>query len=126
MKIIYFLFLLNGIGMAVIWTKDILANREIDLSNGFFSAREQHSANLFWPHWFAEYITAILLIFSAVLIFLKINLGTQLISFGAGALFYTSLNSLGWALSKKERSIYAVPMLFALLVCVVYFILLLQ
>ena len=126
MKIISVLFLLIGIGIIVIWTKDILTKPEIDLSKGFFSAREKNSGTLFWLHWVAEYLTAVFLIISVILIFLKVETGLKILPFGAGALFYSALNSLGWALSKKERLIYAVPMLFALLVCVVYFILLLQ
>ena len=126
LKIIYTLFLLNGFGIAIIWTKDIFLKPEINLSKGFFSAREKDSGSLFWPHWLAEYSTALLLILSTIFIFLNLEMGTRLMPFAAGALFYTSLNSLGWAFSKKERFTYAIPMLFALVVSTVYFILLLQ
>lgn len=123
-QVILILFIVTGIGMAAIWTKDIFTNTDIDLSKGFFNARDKNSGNLFWPHWLAEYFTAVLLIVAPVLIFLKMNLGTQLLPFAAGALFYTSLNSLGWAFARKERFGYAFPMLYALAVSGVYFLLL--
>lgn len=123
-QVILILFMVTGTGIAAIWTKDIFTNTDIDLSKGFFQAREKDSGNLFWPHWLAEYATALLLIAAPVLVFFGIKTGTQLLPFAAGALFYTSLNSLGWAFARKERFGYAFPMLFALAVSCVYFLLL--
>lgn len=123
-QVLLILFIITGIGIAVIRTKDIFTNTDIDLSTGFFNARDKDSGNLFWPHWLAEYLTAILLIVAPVLIFLKLDAGTKLLPFAAGALFYTSLNSLGWAFARKERFGYAFPMLFALALSCVYFLLL--
>jgi hypothetical protein len=120
-RIIQILLLLNGLGIGVIWTRDILTHPEIDYSGGFFSARDNKSATLFWPHWLAEYSTALLLVVSPVLIFFKVDYGNQLLPFAAGALFYTALNSLGWAFAGKERFVYAVPMLFALATSFIYF-----
>ena len=125
LKIIQILLLLNGIGIAAIWTKDIIQHPEINLSKGFFSARDPNSGNLFWPHWLAEYSTALLLIIATVLIFCNLKCGNQLLTFAAGALFYTSLNSLGWAFARRERVTYAIPMLFALATSLIYFIILL-
>jgi hypothetical protein len=124
-KIVLALLLFNGLGIAIIWTKDILWNHEIDLSKGFFRARDANGNTLFWPHWFAEYITAALLIVSPVLVFTGIGLGEKIMPFAAGALFYTALNSLGWAFAEKSRYSYAVPMIFALVVSIIYFVLLL-
>ena len=124
LQVILILFIITGTGIAAIWTKDILTNTDIDISKGFFNARDKDSGNLFWPHWLAEYATAILLIVAPVLIFLKIDIGAQLLPFAVGALFYTSLNSLGWAFARKERFAYAFPMLFGLTVATVYFLLL--
>lgn len=120
-QVIPILFIITGLGMAVIWTKDIFTNPEIDISKGFFTAREPDSGNLFWPHWMAEYTTSLLLIAAPIMFFLNIKIGSQLMPFAAGALFYASLNSLGWAFAKKERFGYAFPMLFALVVCVLFF-----
>lgn len=116
------LLIINGVGIAVLWTKDILTNPEIDYSKGFFGAREPLSGNLFWPHWIAEYSTAFLLIVAPVLSILKINTGQHILPFAVGALFYSAFNSLSWAFAKKERIFYTIPMLFALVVCLVYFI----
>jgi hypothetical protein len=123
-QVILILFIITGTAMAVIWTKDIISNPEIDTSGGFFNARDKDSGNLYWPHWLAEYATAVLLVISPVLIFLKIEIGAELLPFAVGALFYTSLNSLGWAFARKERFAYAFPMLFGLAVATVYFLLL--
>jgi len=120
-QLLLILFIVTGIGIAAIWTKDIFTNTDIDLSRGFFHAREKDSGNLFWPHWLAEYATALLLIIAPLLVFLGIETGTQLLPFAAGALFYTSLNSLGWAFARKERFGYAFPMLFALVISGAYF-----
>lgn len=122
LKVILILFIITGAGIAGIWTKDIFTNTDIDLSEGFFNARDKGTGNLFWPHWLAEYATAILLVVAPVLIFLKIEIGAQLLPFAVGALFYTSLNSLGWAFARKERFAYAFPMIFGLGVSVIYFL----
>ncbi|HKI90161.1 MAG TPA: hypothetical protein VKA38_14120 [Draconibacterium sp.] len=46
--------MLNGTGIAVIWTRDILTHPEIHHSGDFFSARDNKPATPFWPHWLAE------------------------------------------------------------------------
>jgi len=124
LKVIQILLLLNGVGIAAIWTKNIIRHPDIKLSKDFFSARDPDSGNLFWPHWLAEYSTALLLIIATVLIFCNLKYGSQLLTFATGALFYTSLNSLGWAFARHERVTYAIPMLFALATSVIYFIIL--
>ncbi len=123
-KVIYILFMFIGLSMLVIWTRDIVSNPLIDLSKGIFKVRDDDSGNLFWPHWMAEYATAALLVFSPVLIFLNVDAGWSMLPFAAGALAYTTLNSLGWTFASKERYPYIVPMAFSLLVSLVYLILL--
>ena len=46
--------------------------------------------------------------------------------FALGALFYTSLNSLGWAFARKDRFSYAVPMLVGVVVAVFSLVVLLR
>ena len=125
-KIIYVLFIFIGICIVIIWTRDILTNPFIDLSGGFFAARDKESGKLFWPHWFAEYITSFLLILAPILVFFNCEPGYRLMHFAAGALFYTSLNSLGWTFASKERIPYTIPITFALVVSAVYLILLIN
>ncbi|MEX1288564.1 MAG: hypothetical protein AB1Z57_11550, partial [Acidimicrobiia bacterium] len=56
---------LMGVGIAAIWTRDIVAGEQVDLSNGVFAAREP-SGSLLWPHWLAEYATAATLVAGGV------------------------------------------------------------
>ena len=111
-----------GAAIAVVWTKDILFNADIDLSNGFFRARDKDAGTLFWPHWLAEYGTAFMLLAGGIGIFFDVGFARVLAPFALGALFYTSLNSLGWALARKDRFSYAVPMMVGVVVALVSFI----
>ena len=99
-----------GLAIAGIWTKDIISNDDIDLSAGFFRAREKGSEGLFWPHWLAEYITAGTLIAGGICLFFNSTWSLYLSFFALGVLFYTSLNAQGWAWAKRERYVYAIPM----------------
>ena len=105
-----------GAAIAMVWTRDIIFNDEIDLSNGFFQARDRSSDGLFWPHWLAEYGTALVLLAGGIGLLLDITWAYVLSPFALGALFYTSLNSLGWSLARRERFAYAVPMMLGLVV----------
>ena len=58
MTVVAVFMLVMGAGIAGVWTRDILANPEIDMSPGFFRARDKDSDALFWFHWVAEYGTA--------------------------------------------------------------------
>jgi phosphoglycerol transferase MdoB-like AlkP superfamily enzyme len=102
---------LMGIGIAGIWTRDIMSDPEVDISNGLFSAREPGSGSLFWLHWLAEYGTAAGLIAGAVGVFVATPWATSVSLVALGALAYTSINSLGWAFSRRDRYVYGVPML---------------
>lgn len=41
-KTILLLLLINGLAIAIIWSKDIFRNPEIDLFKGFFKARDKN------------------------------------------------------------------------------------
>ncbi len=106
-----FLLLILGTGILIIWLADINNNPEVDLSQGFFKAREKDSNNIFWFHIAAELITGVLLISGGMIILLNERELFFLVYFSSGALFYTSLSSLGWALADRKRYPYAIPML---------------
>ena len=100
-----------GVAIAAVWTRDIVAGMQVDLSAGFFRARDDAAGTLFWPHWIAEYGTAAALVAGAIGLLLGALWGEP-VSFAAlGALLYTSANSLGWAWARPERRPYAIPML---------------
>ncbi len=102
--------IIMGSGFFVIWTKDILTNPDIDMSVGFFRARDRDSGSIFWLHWLAEYGTGAVLIVAGAGLFLESGWGRPLALLGLGSLVYTSVNSLGWAFAKRERLPYAAPM----------------
>jgi hypothetical protein len=104
------LMILMGLGIAGVWTRDILAGTHLDISQGLFTAKEPGTGTLLWPHWLAEYTTAIILVVSAIGLLTETAWSKTLAALAAGALFYTSTNSLGWALAKPDRRVYAVPM----------------
>jgi hypothetical protein len=94
------------------------------LSEGFFSAREKKSQNLFWFHIFAEIITGLLLITSGTILLVGDTNSYPIAHFALGALFYSSLNSLGWAFAEKGRYNYALPMLTGLIISIISIIIL--
>ena len=113
--------LMIGMGLAIagIWTRDILAGDQVDLSEGLFRARDAKSGTLFWPHWLAEYSTAALLTVSGIGLLADVSWATLLAGIALGALFYTSTNSLGWAFAERERFSYAGPMIAGIIVSLV-------
>ncbi len=112
------LMTLMGVGIAAIWTMDIVAGEKVDLSNGVAKARDV-DGSLFLPHWIAEYTTAALLLTGGVALAVDADWAHAVAALAAGALFYTSVNSLGWALAEPERRAYAVPMAAGVLVSLV-------
>ena len=105
-----------GVAMAAIWAKDILRGDQVDASAGIFAARDPEAGTLFWPHWLAEFGTAILLVAGGLALIADARWAPVVAAAGTGALLYTSMNSLAWALARRERRTYAVPMLAGLVV----------
>ena len=105
-----------GLGMAAIWTIDIVRSPEVDRSRGLVRSRDRSTGSLLVPHWLAEYGTATLLLIGGAGLLLGLAPGswTWLVATGLGALAYSSLNSLGWTLADRARSAYAAPMLVGL------------
>ena len=101
-----------GLVIAGIWTFDIAWGRGVDISSGVFRSREPESDALFWPHWLAEYGTAVTLIVAAVGRWFETAWATGLSLLALGALIYTSTNALGWAFADRTRYSYSVPMVF--------------
>lgn len=116
--IIAFILIMTGIAMIIIWIIDINENPEVDMTGGFFRAREKNSNNIFWFHITAELITAILLIMAGIIIVLKAERLIPLVFLSLGALFYSSLNSLGWVFACQHRKKYAFPIITGLTIAV--------
>ena len=105
------LLVVMGIAIAVIWTRDIFLSEHVDLSAGFFGARDPDGGDLYWPHWLAEYGTAAFLGAGGIGLLADAVWAPAVAAVGTGALLYTSMNSLGWALARDERRPYAAPIL---------------
>ncbi|MBW1614084.1 MAG: hypothetical protein JRJ57_08950 [Deltaproteobacteria bacterium] len=123
--LVSFLLLIIGIAMLVIWIADINNNPEIDFSKGFFKARGKASGELFCFHIIGEVLTGIMLILSGIIILYRTPEWMPCAYFSLGALFYTSLNSLGWAFARKERKRYGIPITAGLIISIFSFIILL-
>ncbi len=117
MVVIAWLMILMGAAIAGIWTRDILAGEKVDRSAGVLRARDE-DGSLFLPHWVAEYTTAALLVAGGIGLLADSGWAQAVTGLGLGALFYTSVNSLGWALAEKDRYPYAVPMAVGVVVAV--------
>ncbi len=113
------LMIIMGTGIGAVWTRDITTGEKVDLSNGFFRAREDGDGSLFWPHWIAEYGTAAALVAGALGLLAATKWGPPLAAIALGALFYTSVNSLGWAFARPDRSAYTIPMIAGIVVSLV-------
>ncbi len=99
-----------GLGIAWIWTRDIITAERLDISAGRLRGREPGAGSLLLPHWIAEFGTAGLLLMGSIGLLVEAGWGRSLSFVALGALVYTSTNSLGWALAERERLPYAVPM----------------
>jgi len=113
-RIVPVIMTVTGLGIAAIWTADIISGKTLDTSNGFLRARNPESNALMWPHWTAEYVTAAGLLLGAYGLFSDKSWGKEVALVSIGALAYTSINSLSWSLAEKERIAYAIPMLVSL------------
>ncbi len=103
------LLIIMGLSIAVVWTWDIVRGERIDPSAGRLRAREA-GESLLLPHWIAEYGTAVALITAGAGLIAGVGWGRTLAGVATGALAYTSINSLGWALAEPDRRIYGIPM----------------
>ena len=112
------LMIVMGSAIVGIWTRDIARGDKVDISKGFLAARDADNS-LLWPHWLAEYSTGIALLMGAVGLLIEASWGPPLATLALGALFYTSVNSLGWAFAERERMSYAIPMLLGVVVSIV-------
>jgi hypothetical protein len=116
-----------GIGIAGIWTVDIVRNPDIDRNRGLLRARDG-TGSVMVPHWIAEYATALLCLVGG----LGLVLGwtstewSWVVPLALGALSYTSLNSLGWVLADRTRASYGVPMVIGLTGALISIVLLLS
>jgi hypothetical protein len=113
--------LVMGVGIAGIWTVDIVRSPEVDRRRGLLRARDRSNGSLLVPHWVAEYATALLLAIGGIGLALSTPSGawTWAVPIGLGALAYTSLNSLGWVLADRSRAAYGIPMAIGLVGAIV-------
>ena len=106
--------ILVGVGIATLWTFDLVSQRRVDSSNGLARTTDVETGQRMLPHLIAEYATAALLV-AGGLGLLKAAPWSQSVSLVAlGALAYTSLNSLGWVVSANDRLAYGVPLVVSL------------
>jgi len=99
-----------GGAVAGVWTRDIIRADQLEISAGRLRARDPQAETLMLPHWIAEYATAALLVVAAGGLWADADWGEPLALVALGALIYTSINSLGWALADRVRRPYAIPM----------------
>jgi hypothetical protein len=115
-----------AVGMAGMWTVDILRSPEIDRSRGLIRARDR-SGSVMAPHWLAEYGTAVLLLVGGVGLLLGWPSGAWawLVPAALGALAYTGLNSQAWVLADRSRTAYGIPIAVGLVGAIVALMLIL-
>src|SRR5689334_8128557 len=84
-----------AIGIAGIWTIEILTNPEIDRSRWFARAHDR-AGSVMLPHWVAEYATALACLVRGVTLILggSSTRWSWIVPIALGALLYTSVNSL--------------------------------
>jgi hypothetical protein len=105
----------NALSILVGWASLIITNPEFELS---FHCRDPESQWLMWPHWLAEFTSAVCAVVAGLLLLFDQQhprRGRDVALFASGALCYTSLNSLSWALAERDRLVYAFFMVLGLL-----------
>jgi hypothetical protein len=113
-----------GAGIVLIWSINIVGGRFDDM-DGFFDWKNDVGEKM-WTHILAELITALLLMAGGVGLLFPTAWAYVVTAFALGALAYTSLNSLGWALARRDRYPYVIPMSIGLsggIVCLVMLLL---
>lgn len=98
-----------GLAIAGVWTVDIVRGTRVDRSQGLLRARDSDGSLLGW-HWVAEYATAGVLLTGAGGLLTSSDWAVPVAAAALGATWYTSTNSLGWALAERSRRAYATPM----------------
>jgi hypothetical protein len=98
-----------GVAIAGTWTVDIVRGSRVDRSQGILRARDSGGSLLGW-HWLAEYATAGALVIGAGGLLTSSSWAVPVAAAALGATWYTSTNSLGWALAERSRRAYAAPM----------------
>jgi hypothetical protein len=101
--------LVMGLAIAGVWTVDIVRGSQVDRSHGLVHARDTDGSLLGW-HWVAEYGTSAALLVGAVGLLTASDWAVPAAAAALGATWYTSTNSLGWALGQRARRAYAIPM----------------
>ena len=118
--------LVMAVGMAGMWTVDILRSAEIDRSRGLLRARDRNGSVMV-PHWLAEYSTAVMLLVGGLGLLLGWPSGAWawFVPAALGALAYTGLNSQAWVLADHSRAAYGIPIAVGFVGAVVAFVLIL-
>ena len=115
------LLILPGIGMAGIWTRDILTGK-FSGQGPIFQWRE--GENMLWPHILAEYLTSLGLMAGGIGLWLYRAWSVPVSLISLGGLIYSAINSSGWVFARKERLPYGIPMWVSLALAIVLIILL--
>ena len=111
-KVIPIFMLTMGAGIAGIWTTNIVGDK-LNVKGNFFQWRDE-SGQLYYFHVISEYLISGALITSGIGLMKNKNWAITASFVSLGALFNTSLNSLGWSFAKKERYTNSIPMLIGL------------
>ena len=106
---------LAGVALVGIWTLDLMKGNKYDKGNGLLKMREKTTGQILIPHLIAEYSTGLCLLAGAYGLHTGKPWGRDVALLGLGALIYTSINSLSWVLTEKERYVYGIPMLITLM-----------
>jgi hypothetical protein len=124
--IVALFMIVMAVGMAGMWTLDIVRSPEIDRSRGLLRARDR-SGSLMLPHWLAEYGTAAMLLGGGLGLLLGWRAGAWawFVPASLGALAYTGLNSQAWVLADRSRAAYGIPIGVGFVGAVVAFVLIL-
>jgi len=106
-RVIPVIMWITGLGLAGIWTRDIIAGK-FSGQGPFFKWRE--GENMLWPHISAEYLTASGLIAGGTGLWVGEPWGLAVSLVSLGALVYSAINSSGWVFAEKGRLPYGIPM----------------
>lgn len=102
--------LLSAVSLAGLWTVDLIKGDKVERRVGLLSLRDRDTKENVLLHLVAEYATAGALLAGAVGLARRAWWGRPVAGASLGALTYTSVNSLSWVVTKRERLPYGVPM----------------